>query len=137
MKLPLRFERREGFEDQMRILKRQYGEHEGYARENDGTWIILDADGFGVIRVAFQGEAKRGKGWDTPDPEGMKLARLIVESVNGTTKLAAAVLAYDKAIESCANDPAKMASFCSAQGDNLDMLYHAMLTAARAVVGGA
>lgn len=135
MKLPLRFERREGFEDQMRILKRPYGEHEGYARENDGTWIILDADGYGVIRVAFQGEAKRGKGWDAPDPEGMKLARLIVESINGTVKLAAAVLAYDTAIESCANDPAKMASFCSAQGDDLDALYLRMVSAARSAGG--
>ena len=30
---------------------------------------------------------------------------------------------YSKAIESCANDPEKMASFCTAEGDTLDELY--------------
>jgi hypothetical protein len=44
--------------------------------------------------------------------------------------LAASVLAYDAAIRSCANDPNKMASFCSAEGDDLDALYLAMVTAA-------
>lgn len=82
MKLPLSFERNENFEKQMKFLKREYGEHEGYARENDGTWIIRDADGYGVIRVAFQGKAKRGQGWNAPDPEGMKIARMIVSAVN-------------------------------------------------------
>lgn len=38
-------------------------------------------------------------------------------------ELAEACLAYDRAIESCADNPAKMASFCSAQGDDLDTLY--------------
>ena len=47
--------------------------------------------------------------------------------------LRAAVLAYDAAIRSCANDPEKMASFCSAEGDDLDMLYAHMLNAAHAV----
>jgi hypothetical protein len=83
MRLPLRFERNRGFEEQMKILKRPYAEHDGYPRENDGTWIILDADGVGVVRVAFQGEAKRGQGWCAPDPEGMAFCRLIVEAVNG------------------------------------------------------
>ena len=31
--------------------------------------------------------------------------------------------AYDRAIRKCANDPEKMASFCTAQGDSLDDLY--------------
>ena len=82
MKLPLRFERNKGFVELMKILKRAYGEHDGYPRENDGTWIILDAEGVGVIRVAFQGTAKRGQGWNAPDPEGMAMARMIVDAVN-------------------------------------------------------
>lgn len=82
MKLPLSFERRENFEEQMKLLKRPYAEHEGYIRENDGSWVILDADGVGVIVVRMQAEAKRGKGYSTPDPEGMRLARLIVAAVN-------------------------------------------------------
>jgi hypothetical protein len=51
------------------------------------------------------------------------------------TELAAAVEAYDLAIQSCANDPQKMASFCTAQGDTLDTLYAAMLEAAEAIHG--
>jgi hypothetical protein len=84
MKLPLKFERNEGFEEQMKTLGRSYGEHEGWPRDNDGSWIITDAEGFGVIRVAFMGKAKRGQAWNAPDPEGMKLARMIVKSVNET-----------------------------------------------------
>jgi len=42
-----------------------------------------------------------------------------------------AVLAYDAAIQACANDPTKMSTFCSAEGDDLDDLYAAMLEAAR------
>jgi hypothetical protein len=34
-----------------------------------------------------------------------------------------AALAYDKAIKSCANDPDKMASYCTAEGETLDCLY--------------
>ena len=70
----------------MKILGKEYGEHEGYIRENDGTWIITDADGNGVIRVNFQGKAKRGQGYAVPDPEGMKLARMIVEALNAKGK---------------------------------------------------
>lgn len=36
---------------------------------------------------------------------------------------AAAAVAYDDAIRSCANDPDRMASFCTAAGDDLDSLY--------------
>ena len=64
------------FERDMKILKREYAEHQGYIRENDGTWIITDKDGQ-VARATFKGEAKRGKGYDAPDPEGMANARLI------------------------------------------------------------
>lgn len=42
-----------------------------------------------------------------------------------------AALAYDEAIRACANDPEKMASFCSAHGDNLDSLYAKWITLAR------
>ncbi len=44
--------------------------------------------------------------------------------------LADHVLAYDAAIQACANDPERMASFCTANGDDLDMLYHRMVEAA-------
>lgn len=55
------------------------------ARENNGDWIILIGEGdnqrrFGTI--AFQGKAKRGQGWATPDPKGEALARRLVEIWN-------------------------------------------------------
>jgi hypothetical protein len=42
-----------------------------------------------------------------------------------------AAIEYDKAIRACANDPEKMASFCTAQGQNLDDLYLAWIGATR------
>ena len=53
------------------------------------------------------------------------------EIVPTARALADAVLAYDTAIHSCANDPEKMSSFCSAEGDDLDTLYFNMVNAAR------
>jgi hypothetical protein len=38
-------------------------------------------------------------------------------------RAARAALAYDAAIRSCADEPGKMASFCTAEGSTLDMLY--------------
>lgn len=48
-------------------------------------------------------------------------------------ELAAAVLAYDAAIRNCANDPARMTSDCTAEGDDLDALYMKWLALAQAV----
>jgi len=45
-----------------------------------------------------------------------------------------AAIEYDKAIESCAGDPEKMSSFCTAQGDNLDTLYYDWITKAKQTV---
>lgn len=44
---------------------------------------------------------------------------------------ARAAIAYDEAIASCGNDPAKMSSFCSAEGEDLDALYASWITKAR------
>jgi hypothetical protein len=46
-------------------------------------------------------------------------------------ELTNATLAYDTAIFACSNDPDKMSSFCSAQGDDLDTLYADWMAAAR------
>lgn len=55
------------------------------------------------------------------------------EAVANEGSLVAAVLAYDRAIRACANDPEKMSSFCSANGDDLDTLYLNMLERAAEV----
>ena len=38
---------------------------------------------------------------------------------------------YDEAIRQCSNDPEKMASFCTSQGDTLDTLYMDWMTKIR------
>lgn len=48
-------------------------------------------------------------------------------------ELAAAVLAYDAALQGCANDPARMTSECTTEGDDLDTLYMRWLALAKAV----
>jgi hypothetical protein len=46
-------------------------------------------------------------------------------------KAAKAALEYDQAINACANDPDAMATYCTAQGENLDMLYSNWISAAK------
>ena len=58
---------------------------------------------------------------------------LIVSCVNAHAMLVAAceaALRYHDAIAQCANSPEKMASFCTAEGDDLDALYTAWQVAA-------
>jgi hypothetical protein len=43
-----------------------------------------------------------------------------------------AAIAYDSAIQSCANEPERMASFCTADGDNLETLYAKFICGAQA-----
>jgi len=50
--------------------------------------------------------------------------------------LARACVAYDDAIRACANDPARMTSFSTAAGDDLDGLYFAWAEKARALIAG-
>lgn len=49
--------------------------------------------------------------------------------------LALAVLRYHTAIQSCAGDPQKMVSYCTAQGESLDGLYWSMVKKAHATAG--
>jgi hypothetical protein len=61
-------------------------------------------------------------------PRAKANAELIVRAVNAHDDLVAAAKAavrYDEAIRACANDPKRMASFCTAEGDDLDALYEA------------
>lgn len=61
----------------------------------------------------------------------------IVKCVNAHDELvtaAKAALAYDPAIQGCANDPDKMSSHCTADGDDLDTLYAAWISASRAAL---
>jgi hypothetical protein len=56
--------------------------HEGiYVRENNGDWIIMVGprdEAQRLCTVSMRAEAKRGKGWQTPDPEGFANAERLV-----------------------------------------------------------
>lgn len=54
--------------------------------------------------------------------------------MNDLIRLATAALKYDSAIQACANDPDKMASHCTAEGDDLDTLYADWVSLARAAM---
>ena len=45
--------------------------------------------------------------------------------------------AYDEEIQKCGNDPDRMASHCTAQGDTLDALYLKWITLTRTAVARA
>ena len=64
-------------------------------------------------------------------------AAFIVQACNSHDDLVAAckaAIAYDNAIRNSANDPEKMASFCTAQGDDLDSLYESWISLSRAAL---
>ena len=56
---------------------------------------------------------------------------------DGLVAAAKAAIAYDSAIASCANDPCNMASFCTAEGDDLDSLYADWIDKSRAALAKA
>ena len=58
----------------------------------------------------------------------------IADALDGLLAAARAAIAYDSAINACANDPEKMASFCTAEGDDLDALYLEWIGLARAAM---
>lgn len=66
--------------------------------------------------------------------EWMELACALERENNELRAVAEAAVAYDDAIRLCANDPERMASFCSATGDDLDALYLRWMELARAAL---
>ena len=95
-----KFEPQEIYLERARLLGKPLAEHEGYYRENDGSWIIADSEGVGRITVRFQGKAKRGQAWNAPDPEGQALARKITDFLNAHDALAEQVrVIADRALE--------------------------------------
>lgn len=73
-----------------------------------------------------------------PGPDEVTLANAAVMAAAPELLAAArAALAYHEAIASCANDPERMASFCTAEGDDLDALYMAWHSASTSAVAKA
>lgn len=72
----------------------------------------------------------------TRDPRGSRIERQHVTAQETLLVLAREVVAYDEAIQACANDPERMSSFCTAEGEDLDTLFLRAVTLARFVVLG-
>jgi multimeric flavodoxin WrbA len=58
----------------------------------------------------------------------------IAAGLERTKHVARLAIAYDKAIQACANDPDAMSSHCTTEGDTLDDLYANWIDAARALL---
>lgn len=84
-------------------------------------------------RLAWLREFFSQRRWNGPE------ANVLLDHIDALTEqlqeLARATVAYDEAIMACANDPALMATYCTAQGDDLDALYFEVMTRARTVLG--
>ena len=76
-----------------------------------------------LIRYAQEGEANAN-------------ARLIAAAPE-LLEACEAAIKYDEAIRSCANNPAALTSYGTAQGDSLDALYDEWMHKARAAIGNA
>ncbi len=74
-------------------------------QDSDEVWRVVGEDGWEIV-----------SGLNEPT------ARLSAAALD-MQKACEAAQKYDEAIAACGNDPAKMASFCTAQGDTLDALY--------------
>lgn len=74
----------------------------------------------------------------TPEQSAQRVADAhILAAAQDMLSAARAAIAYDAAIQSCADDPERMSSFCTAQGENLDLLYSKWIDSARAAIAKA
>lgn len=71
---------------------------------------------------------------DTYHDAVMHLLKARIDELEAVARHA---IAYDEAITACADDPGRMSTFCTAQGADLDSLYAAWITSARAAMAKA
>jgi hypothetical protein len=78
--------------------------------------------------------------WNATGSQKAKLRREriyragLAAGIERTKDVARLAIAYDSAIQACANSPDAMSSHCTAEGDTLDDLYAAWISAARALL---
>ena len=65
--------------------------------------------------------------------EALEFAKQLPE-VAALVEACEASIRYDAAIQSCADDPDKMSSYCAAAGDDLDTLYGDWLSKSRSAL---
>jgi len=111
------------------------------AEHTPGPWV---ANGTEVHMLPEDGSL--GGGFDIRHcPKPHHNARRIVDCINACEGInpdavpslleaAMAAVQYDKAIRLSANNPEKMSSFCTAEGDDLDSLYDNWMKKSRAAI---
>jgi uncharacterized protein YqfA (UPF0365 family) len=73
--------------------------------------------------------------WIRDYPAGVGIYRTgLAAGRERAIEVARLAVAYDSAIQACANNPDAMTSHCTAEGDTLDDLYEAWIAAARALL---
>ena len=107
-----------------------------------GPWNVFDGpngnlwigpEEFFSIAEVRNGASDREYGGKKAERANAKLIAAAPELLEACAN----ALKYDAAIFKCANDPKKMSSFCSAEGEDLDALYEAWITSARKAIAKA
>lgn len=81
------------------------------------------------IAVVHFADKSRGQSTD-----GQKAYARLFAAAPELLEACKAALAYDQAIRACANDPNRMSSFCTAEGNDLDALYFAWMSMSHAAI---
>ena len=83
--------------------------------------LVAPRTGEEVLFPNHRNEGDDGDAWfeDFPNEANAHLIAAAPELLEA----AESAMRYDKAIRSCANDPDRMASYCTAEGEGLDTLY--------------
>lgn len=108
--------------------------------EEDPSLWILDSNSASLCKFPAVPQEDTDDDEEGISPRDRADAAFIVQACNAHedfVSAAKAAVAYDKAIMSCANNPAKMATFCTAEGDDLDSLYADWIEKSRAALAKA
>ena len=104
------------------------------APDPDGTITIRTVEetpAHETMRVFVNGASAGLLTFRTGEAAWFKRALRSLAAGDALHAAAVAAVAYDDAIQACANDPDRMSSYCSAEGDDLDTLYAAWINASR------
>jgi hypothetical protein len=97
--------------------------------------VVRAPDGGRLAQLSFL-RGRHGTLGRRDTDEVIANARLIAAATD-LLEAAEAALAYDAEIQGCANDPDRMASHCTAQGQTLDDLYERWIALSRAALAKA
>lgn len=106
-----------------------------------GPWgsdcfLVTASNGREVTHTGLLGRRRSSHDGQSGETEDKVNARLIAAAPDLLAACQAAIR-YDAAIQQCANDPAKMSSHCTADGDSLDTLYGDWIDKSRAAIAKA